>query len=153
MTDLTKIKQDAVEAKNLATTVFFVESILLDNIADYVLTLADEVERLRGADTGMGELYESLRYRQIHNFVQQMGGWANARHWLNEHGANYFQTCDRLKKALKKHTDLLETVKSLDGDLVIRVNKIPKTGVVAEVEMVIDIEEFEEINEQILKGG
>lgn len=59
----------------------------------------DEIELMIN-DTGWGSIHEAHRYRQIHPEVEQMGGWANYRH---------FMTSTRYKQA-KEFNDLKQRV-------------------------------------------
>lgn len=51
--------------------------------------------------SGYGESHEAYRYRQIHEAVHQMGGWANFRHWVQRHSKEDFETCKNLEEKIQ----------------------------------------------------
>jgi len=52
--------------------------------------------------TGFDEKHCAYRYVKIHGAVELMGGWANCSYWMQNHAANYFQTCEKLALLLNQ---------------------------------------------------
>lgn len=50
--------------------------------------------------SGLQESTEAWRYRQIHDAVNQMGGWANFSVWVNFHAKEYFESAEVLRDQL-----------------------------------------------------
>jgi hypothetical protein len=68
---------------------------------------------LKLKETKMSDAYSysdsqcAWRYRQIHEAVEKMGGWANFSHWLNTHSVNYFATCRQQDVKLKLSMEMI----------------------------------------------
>ncbi len=67
----------------------------------------EELKSLNGPKSGFGEKHEAHRYRQIHEAVNKMGGWANYSTWAKRHSVAYFQLCEKLESKLQMAVDTI----------------------------------------------
>lgn len=93
----------------------------------------DAADERKGADggedmpeSGFGERHEAWRYRQIHPLVDQMGGWANARYWIQRHATEYFRTCENLEAEIARLKAPAEPTREQVAELVEAAREVVK---------------------------
>lgn len=60
--------------------------------------------------------YYKLHHEVLEPAIDQMGGWANFKHWITRHSVSYFKTCENLEAKLKDAEAVIGHFIEYDGD-------------------------------------
>lgn len=55
--------------------------------------------------------YYKLHHEVLEPAIDQMGGWANFKHWITRHSVSYFKTCEVLQTKLTRAESTIMEIK------------------------------------------
>lgn len=89
------------------------ESICCERNLRNGFTAAIEMQSAE-AESGCVEKHEAHRYRQIHEAVEKMGGWANYSYWAKRHSVEYFKLCENQEAKIAQLQQEIERLKEYE---------------------------------------